>query len=136
MGILRDKVNQLVSGRKKHKWEILKEKCGDDIAEMIDNNISLRTQIELILESGVVNKLTLSEYYNILKKHFGYEGKKEKARVFEVSQKKEAVKKDVTEKAVSNDKVLSHKRRDTKAELSKDINILKAAGIDVDAVLG
>ena len=133
MGLLKDKVNKLVAGRQKRKWEILKEKCGDDIAEMIKNNIPIRTQVELILQSGVVEKLTLSEYYNMLKKHFGYKGgKKEKIRVFEVSEKDNNIQE---KKAHVDAKTNGANRTSVKSALRQDINILKAAGIDVDEAL-
>lgn len=133
MGLLQNKVKDIVKTRQKRKWEILKEKCGDDIAEMIKNNIPIRTQVELILQAGIVEKLTLSEYYNMLKKHFGYEGgKKEKIRVFEVSEKDNNIQE---KKAHVDAKTNGANRTSVKSALRQDINILKAAGIDVDEAL-
>ena len=134
MGILKDRVNKVLESKRKKKWEILKECCEDDIKRMIDENVPIRIQLKVILESRILKKLTLSEYYKIIRLHFGYTGPRERVRVFEVS-KKESVTKDV--RRLNNVSMESNvsRRGSVKEALKKDINILKVAGIDIDEAL-
>ena len=135
MGALSEKVNEVLKNKKKKKWEILKECCEDDIKKMIENGVSIRKQLQIILEAKVIDKLTLSEYYKMLKLHFGYQGQREKVRVFEVSKNASVSKKQKQEASKSSNESVAQKRGNVKEELKKDINILQVAGIDVDSAL-
>ncbi len=138
MGILQDKVKNVINVQKKKKWQILDECCSDDIKDMLAAEVPLRKQLEIILSAGVLDKLTLNEYYKILKNHFGYIGRQKKAKVFEL--KNEDVNLSTDNKrlkgsAKSISQSQTQRRIDVKKELSKDINLLKTAGIDIDAAL-
>jgi len=138
MGLLAKEVEELKKAKKPKKWEILKECCEDDINEMIKLGVPLRKQIEIILNAGVLEKLDLKEYHYILKKHFGYTGKKEKIRVFEVSEEaqsdlKESKKNKPKVKAtVSKEDNTKNKRESASDLLKKDFNIMNVAGYDFD----
>ena len=134
MGLLSKELEKLKSNKKPKKWEILKECCEDDIKEMIKLGVPLRKQIEIILKTGVLEKLNLKEYHYILKKHFGYTGRREKIRVFEVSEKSSVVKRDKEEdRSIVSKTNKKEKKRDTASELlKKDFNIMSVAGYDFD----
>ena len=134
MGVLKEMVNEVLKGRKK-KWQILKECCEDDIKKMIDEGVPIRVQLKLILESGVIEKLTLSEYYKMLKNHFGYTGKKERIRVFELSNQETKVRQKHTKPIYTSHQNNLTKRKSVKEALKEDIDILKVAGINIDEAL-
>ncbi len=94
---------------KKTKKDIL-EQYREDILEMISLGIPLKTQITLILENTEIEKIQYAEYYNILKKHFGYEGKSKGKKVFE------------TKLSISSNKQKSNKS--TTDLLSEDVDLL------------
>ena len=73
MGILLEEFEKMQSGEKR-KWEVLKEHEAD-IRAMFKRKVPMTKQIEAILASGILEKLTYAEYYHILKWHFGYIGK-------------------------------------------------------------
>jgi len=61
----------------------------EDIEYMLDNKLSLSAQIEILLRNGVVDKLQLKEYRNILIKHFGYQPKsRQKQTIKQISNPK------------------------------------------------
>lgn len=78
---LADEIEKIIKETKLKKWEILKEKAGDEIQKMLENNISLHKQIELILKYGILEKLDYKEYVTILKNHFGYGGRTKKKKI-------------------------------------------------------
>lgn len=104
--------------RKKTKWQILKQ-YEKEIKEMIKNEIPLRRQVELILKNGILDKLDYKEYYYILVKHFGYEQKRKKPRVFKP-------KKDVAAKSVKKvaQQTEPKKMIDPVSKLSEDVDLL------------
>jgi hypothetical protein len=88
MGLLADKINEIEKKVKKPKWKILKECCDDDIKEMIEKGVPLRKQIDLILGAGILKKLEMKEYYYILTHYFGYEPRRNFAKVFKIENEK------------------------------------------------
>ena len=138
MGLLKDKVKELILAKKPKKWEILKECCEDDIKEMIKAGIPIRKQLKIIQGAQVVDKLSLSEYYKIIKNHFGYAGRAPKVRVFECNKNSKSNNDVVSYNNKSSDLMIKNnrsKRVDVKEALKRDINILSVAGIDIDGAM-
>ena len=79
---LMDKIKSYKEEKKRTKLDDLEE-IRSEIEEMISLGIPIQKQIELILENTNIDKLQYAEYYNILKKNFGYTGKKKGKKVFE-----------------------------------------------------
>ena len=113
---LQDKIEEYKKMRKITKAEKLKE-YEKEIKEMIDLRVPLRKQIDFILEEGILEKLDIKEYRNILKNHFGYSGGK-KQRVFKEKEYNQKAQKIQTKETQKN------KNIDPVKELSKDVNIL------------
>jgi len=109
---LKDAIDKIKTETKKStKLSVLK-KYESEIKEMISIGLPLKKQIELILEHTEIDKLQYSEYYNILKKEFGYTGKKNK-KVFEY-------KGDKLEKTKST----SSTKKSASEILSEDVDLL------------
>ena len=100
--------------KKKTKWQILKE-YENEIKIMIDNDVPLKKQIELILKNSILEKLDYKEYYNILVKHFNYNGKYKKQKIFKPQQ---------TQNFTVPQKAKPKKIIDPVEKLSKDIDLL------------
>lgn len=67
----RDSIDIELRKKKVTKKEIILN-VKDDIQYMLDNNISIKRQVELILENKIVDKLSTSEFVKILISDFGY----------------------------------------------------------------
>ena len=92
---LMDEIKKYKKENKKQKADILLG-IKDEIQEMILIGIPIKKQIELILSNTEIEKLQYAEYYNILKKHFGYKGKNKNRKVFvysSIDKKSETTKK-------------------------------------------
>ena len=76
MSLLND-INEQIQTQKQTKAQKILE-VHEEVDLMLKNKISLRKQIELLLKNNIVNKLDLSEYRNILIKHFDYKTNKQK----------------------------------------------------------
>ena len=74
---LLDDINEQINTQKKTKAQKILE-VKDEVNLMLKNKFSLKKQIELLLKNNIVNKLDLSEYRNILIKHFDYKNKQTK----------------------------------------------------------
>ena len=110
---LSDSIYRYKKNKKKAKWEILKEH-EDDIKEMIKIGMSIRKQIDLILENEILEKLNAKEYRDILIKHFDYKVKSRSVQKIE-------------EKEDSKTKTIATKTNpatSAKDILSQDINLL------------
>lgn len=70
MGLLED-IEMEIQTKKLTKAELLLQ-VQDEIQKMLDNGISLKRQIELLLKNKILEKISLSEYKKILTKHFDY----------------------------------------------------------------
>ena len=107
---LLDDINEQINTQKKTKAQKILE-VKDEVNLMLKNKISLRKQIELLLKNNIVNKLDLSEYRNILIRHFNYEVNKQK------STKKKPIQ---TQKPIKSQSVA----KSAKEILSQDIKLV------------
>jgi len=101
---LMDAIKQYKKNDKKRKSDMLLD-IKDEIQEMLLIGIPIKKQIELILKNTDIEKLQYAEYYNILKKHFNYKGKKSNKKVFEY--KEPVARKQVTNKKSTTTDILS-----------------------------
>lgn len=53
-------------------------KIKEDIIYMLDNDLSIKKQIDLLVGEKIVDKISQSEYIKILKKDFGYSTREKK----------------------------------------------------------
>ena len=111
MSLLEDIKAEISSQKKTKAQKILEVK--DEIILMLENKISLKKQRELLLKNRIVEKITASEYRNILIKHFGYKTNKQKTT-------KTETKTEIKQKPKTNPAAKS-----AKEILSQDINLLQ-----------
>ena len=111
MSLLED-IKAEISTQKKTKAQKLLE-IKNEIDLMLENNISLKKQRELLLKNRIIEKITASEYRNILIKHFGYKTNKQKTT-------KTETKTETKPKPKSNSVAKS-----AKEILSQEINLLQ-----------
>jgi len=109
---LLDDINEQINTQKKTKAQKILE-VKDEVNLMLKNKFSLKKQIELLLKNNIVNKLDLSEYRNILIKHFDYKTNKQKTT-------KTEIKTEIKQKPKSNSAA-----KTAKEILSQEINLLQ-----------
>jgi len=73
MSFLED-IKKEIENKKPTKAELLL-KFETEINLMMENNIPLTKQVELILKNKILEKIDMSEYKKIVKKHFNYKPK-------------------------------------------------------------
>ena len=111
MSLLED-IKTEISTQKKTKAQKLLE-IKNEIDLMLKNNISLKKQRELLLKNRIIEKMTASEYRNILIKYFGYKTNKQKTT-------KTEIKTEIKSKPKSNSAA-----KTAKEILSQEINLLQ-----------
>lgn len=114
MGLMED-IEVEIKKSKMPKWRILKETVGEEIEVMIESGMTIDKQIELIIKNKILDKLDRKEYTNIIKKHFGYQGRNQKKIVTSRSPV-------VTENIVI--KKAENKGRNIEQKLSQDVDLM------------
>ena len=109
---LLDDIKEQINAQKKTKAQKMLE-VKDEIILMLENNISLKKQRELLLKNRIIEKITASEYRNILIKYFDYKTNKQKTT-------KTEIKTETKPKPKSNSVAKS-----AKEILSQEINLLQ-----------
>ena len=109
---LLDDIKEQINAQKKTKAQKLLE-IKNEIDLMLENNISLKKQRELLLKNRIIEKITASEYRNILIKHFDYKTNKQKTT-------KTEIKTEIKSKPKSNSAA-----KTAKEILSQEINLLQ-----------
>ena len=109
---LLDDIKEQINAQKKTKAQKMLE-VKDEIILMLENNISLKKQRELLLKNRIIEKITASEYRNILIKYFDYKTNKQKTT-------KTEIKTEIKSKPKSNSAA-----KTAKEILSQEINLLQ-----------
>ena len=63
------------ANRSRPKWKILKEDHEDLVYRLLAKQVPIRRQVAFLIEKGIFEKLDEKQYRDILRKHFGYQGR-------------------------------------------------------------